>query len=233
MLPTPSGCSSRGLYGDVVEELDTSVGLVLATLRETHIESNTLVIFSSDNGPWLIKGTDGGSAGLLRDGKGSTWEGGMRVPGIFWWPGKVKPAVQQAVGQTMDVLPTLCELAGAALPTDREYDGRSLVPELTGEAPPAEPRVVYFYDGYTLMAVRKGPWKAHLITRPGYGPERNKPKRHDPPALFNLEHDPSENFDVSKDHPDVVADLQAEIKRHQEAFKPAVSRIDTRPAEAK
>ncbi len=229
------GRSSRGLYGDVVEELDDSVGRVLATIQALNLAPKTLVIFSSDNGPWLIKELDGGSAGLLRDGKGSTWEGGMRVPGIFWWPGTIKPVVQRAVGQTMDVLPTVCEIAGAELPKDREYDGRSLLPELTGTPSPAPvaPRVVFFYDGYALMAVRKGPWKAHLITRPGYGPERKTPKSHDPPALYNLEQDPSENFDISAKHPDVVADLQAEIRRHRATFKPAVSQVDPQPAGGK
>ncbi len=220
------GKSPRGLYGDVVEELDWGVGQVLKALRDGGLAERTLVIFSSDNGPWLTQGLRGGSAGLLRDGKGSTWEGGMRVPGIFWWPGRIRPGVQREMATTMDLLPTLLELAGARPPKDRTLDGTSIVPLLFGTGTPG-PRPFFFYDGTLLLAVRKGPWKAHVITRPGYGPERANPKRHDPPLLFHLEHDPSEARDVARDHPDVVADLLAEIDRHRAGVKPVPSQVDT------
>src|SRR5206468_4624480 len=112
--------SARGLYGDVVEELDGSVGEILATLRAENLAENTLVFFTSDNGPWLIQGLAGGSAGLLREGKGSTWEGGMREPGIAWWPGKIKPGgVTRELACSMDLFNTCLALGRAAMPGDR------------------------------------------------------------------------------------------------------------------
>ncbi|MFM8904532.1 MAG: sulfatase, partial [Verrucomicrobiota bacterium] len=125
------GRSPRGIYGDVLAELDWSVGEVLKALKDNGVADNTLVIFTSDNGPWTWMGAEtGGSAGLLRDGKGSTWEGGMRVPGIAWWPGRIRPAVSDAVVTTMDLLPTVAKLAGAELPKDRPYDGKDASPVL-------------------------------------------------------------------------------------------------------
>ena len=114
------GKSRRGLYGDVVEELDWSVGQVLDTLRETKLDDNTLVFFTSDNGPWLIKNANGGSAGLLREGKGSTWEGGMREPAIAWWPGKIPAGrVTTELASSLDLLATIAKLTEAELPSDR------------------------------------------------------------------------------------------------------------------
>ncbi len=220
------GKSLRGLYGDVVEEVDWSVGEVLSVLRETGLAENTLVMFSSDNGPWLVKGLDGGSAGLLRDGKGSAWEGGMREPGLFWWPGRIKAGtVQRRMATTMDVFPTLLELAGVELPRDRELDGRSIAPVLLGTGDGGA-TVFFYYDDSMLMAVRKGPWKAFIATRPGYGPDRKNVGRHDPPLLYQIEQDPSETQDVAKDHPDVVADLLKEIETHRAGLKPVKSQLD-------
>jgi arylsulfatase A-like enzyme len=220
------GKSPRGLYGDVVEELDASTGRILGTLRELGLAGRTLVFFTSDNGPWLTQGENGGSAGLLREGKGSTWEGGMRVPGIAWWPGKIgSGAVSAALGSTLDLFPTILRLAGAEPPADRTIDGKSLLPALLGTGPP-ERETVHYYRGSRLMAVRKGPWKAHFITQPGYGPEG--PKEHDPPLLFHLEHDPSEKYDVAAQHPDVIAGLREEARRQQAACVPARSLLEAR-----
>ncbi|MEM7384614.1 MAG: sulfatase, partial [Verrucomicrobiota bacterium] len=126
------GRSRAGLYGDVIEEIDWSVGQVMKTLQDLKLADNTLVVFTSDNGPWLPFKTHGGSAGLLRDGKGSTWEGGMREPTIFWWPGNVVPKTQPEQGATLDLLPTFLHLAGGELPKDRVFDGRDLSPALLG-----------------------------------------------------------------------------------------------------
>ena len=136
------GKSRRGLYGDVVEELDWSVGQVLETLRREHLDTNTIVFFSSDNGPWLTMNQQGGSAGLLRDGKGTTWEGGMREPGIAWWPGTVPAGTStRAITAMCDVLPTLAALASAALPAGRRLDGVDQSPILKGD-PKTHPREI-------------------------------------------------------------------------------------------
>lgn len=219
------GKSSRGLYGDVVEEIDWSVGQILQSLRELKLADNTLVIFTSDNGPWLIKDNQGGTAGLLRDGKGSTWEGGMREPTVAWWPSKIRArSVSQGLASTMDIFTTALTLAGVPIPEDRVIDGVDLRPVLF-ETGPSQRETVFYYRGQTLMAVRKGPFKAHLITQPAYG--RGKRVTHDPPVLYHLEHDPSERFDVSQDHPDVIADIQLAIAEHKAALKPLPTQLET------
>jgi arylsulfatase A len=218
------GKSPRGLYGDVVEELDWSTGQILQTLRRLGLDRNTLVVFTSDNGPWLTKGNDGGSAGLLREGKGSTWEGGMRVPAIAWWPGAIEPGiVTSALATTMDFLPTAADLAGATLPQDRVYDGHSLAPLMRGEVDAVRDLVFYYRDS-DLYAVRKGPWKMHLWTRDGY--TRDPAVEHDPPLLYHLGHDPSEQRDVASEHPEVIQDLMREVERHQATVTPVPSQLD-------
>lgn len=204
--------SARGLYGDVVEELDWSVGQVLKTLRDERLEKKTLVVFTSDNGPWLIMKQFGGSAGLLRDGKGSTWEGGMREPCIMWWPGRIKPGVVHDMGCTMDLFTTCLKLAGANVPSDRVIDGLDLSPAMFGTG--TGPRdVMFYYRGTKLYAVRKGPYKAHFITKPAYGSDI-KETEHNPPLLYHLGHDPSEQFDISADYSDVIAEIRKEVDKH-------------------
>lgn len=217
------GASRRGLYGDVVEELDWSVGQLLATLRQEGLAENTLVFFTSDNGPWLVQGEAGGSAGLLREGKGSTWEGGMREPGIAWWPGRIqRGVVNHGLACTMDLFTTSLKLAGTKGPTDRIIDGVDMSPLLFGTGP-SERDVLYYYRGATLYAVRKGPFKAHFITQSAYGPDQPKP--HNPPLLFNLAHDPSERFDVAAQHPDVLADMAQAVAAHRAQLVPAKSQL--------
>jgi arylsulfatase A len=132
------GKSVRGLYGDVVSELDWSVGEVLAAVKQEGLDDNTLIFFSSDNGPWLIQRENGGSAGLLRDGKTTTWEGGMREPFIARWPGKIKPGVvTNAFASLMDVFPTCLQVAGVKMPQNRVYDGADLGPVLFQTNPDA------------------------------------------------------------------------------------------------
>lgn len=217
------GKSPRGLYGDVVAELDWSVGQVLDALRSAGVEKNTLVVFTSDNGPWLTHDLAGGSAGLLRDGKGSTWEGGMRVPAIAWWPGKVPAGtVCREIACTMDLFTTVSLLAGAKLPADRPIDGLDILPLLTGSG--AVPREAYFfYRGAQLFAVRMGKWKAHFATQPGYGTPN--PTRHDPPLLFDLHADPGESFNVAAQNREVLAQLTAATERHRENLEPAPTQL--------
>jgi len=220
------GKSARGLYGDVIEEIDWSVGQVLQTLRDEGLAENTLVWFTSDNGPWLIFDDHGGSAGLLKDGKGCTWEGGMREPGIAWWPGKV-PAnrVSLELATTMDLLPTFVSLAGGKVAEDRVMDGYDISPILLGDGP--NPRdAVYYYRGTRLMAVRHGPWKAHYETQGAYGTDARESKKHDPPLLFNLDVDPSERLNVNDKHPEVLAQIAAIVAAHRENLDPPPSQLE-------
>ena len=216
--------SRRGLYGDVVEELDWSVGQVLETLRHEKLDRKTLVFFSSDNGPWLIMNQQGGSAGLLRDGKGSTWEGGMREPGIAWWPGKIKAgSLQHGIASTLDIFTTGLRLAGAEVPRDRIIDGLDLTDTLLRGAP--SPRhTMFFYRGTRLFAARKDRWKLHLFTQKGYG--QPQPDAHDPPLLFDLEVDPGETFNVATKHSNVVAELLREIGIHRATVTPVKSQLE-------
>lgn len=207
------GTSARGLYGDVVEELDWSVGQILEAIRRHKLADNTLVVFTSDNGPWLVQGMAGGSAGLLKDGKGSTWEGGMREPGIAWWPGRIRAgAVTHEIAGTMDLFPTFLKLANVPVPSDRIIDGIDMAPTLFGTGKGAREFYLY-YRGTQLYAARKGPYKAHYLTRTGYGPE--PAEKHDPPALYDLQADPSEKFDIAGKHPEILAEIAAEVAKHR------------------
>jgi len=219
------GRSLRGLFGDVIEEVDWSVGQVLDTLRELKLDERTLVVFTSDNGPWLVFNELGGSAGPLRGGKGSTWDGGMREPALFWWPGTIPHRVVADIGSTLDLLPTCAKLAGAALPPGLVLDGGDISPALLGSGPSGR-EVMFFYRGEQLYAVRKGPFKAHFITRSGYGGDRAE--HHDPPLLYHLGHDPSEKFDVAADHPEIVADIRREAEAHRAAMQPGEPQLEKR-----
>jgi arylsulfatase A len=212
------GKSARGIYGDAVEELDWSVGQILETLRKEKLAENTFVFFTSDNGPWLIKNLAGGSAGPLRDGKGSSYEGGMREPGIAWWPNHIKPGVvTHELASSLDLFPTIMKLTGTAMPKDRPYDGFDISGLFFGSS--ENPRkTMFYYNGNQLCAVRKGPFKAHFITWPGYAKE--KPEKHDPPILYNVEQDPGEKFDIAAQHPDILADLQHEADKHRAEIIP-------------
>lgn len=224
--PEFQGQSPRGLYGDVVEEIDSSTGRILDTVRELGLAEHTFVFFTSDNGPWLIMDQEGGSAGLLREGKGSTWEGGMRVPGIAWWPGTIPAgSVTQALATTMDLFTTSLALAGVEPPQDRILDGVNLEPVLRGRQERVRDRV-FFYRGTRLYALRLGPWKAHFITQSAYGGD--PPEEHDPPLLFQLEHDPAERFDLAEKHPEVIQRIREAVQEHQsrlEAGPPQLEKL--------
>ncbi len=216
------GKSRAGIFGDAVEELDWSVGQVLNTLRSAGIAENTLVVFSSDNGPWLIMNNQGGSAGLLRDGKGSTWEGGMRVPAIAWMPGKIKPAVTTQMASVLDLYPTALQLAGAKPPANLTLDGADLAPVLF-EAKPLPERPFFYYRGNDIFACRVGEWKAHFKTQIGYG--QPKPELHTTPQLYHLGLDPSEKRNVAADHPEIVAKFQAAFNEQQATVIPGTPQL--------
>ena len=229
--PDFAGKSKRGPYGDVVEELDWSVGQVLNKLKELKLDKNTFVIFLSDNGPWLIKtyiDENGGSSGLLYEAKASTYEGGMRVPAIAWMPGTVKAnQISSAVATSMDLYPTILGLAGVKPANDKPLDGNDIKDLLTGKKDKVTD-IVYFYDADKLYAIRKGAYKAHFQTNGSYS---QKPAEvHSPPLLYNVEHDPSEKFEIGKKYPEIIEELTAAFKKHVEGIVPVEAELDKRAA---
>ena len=186
------GKSKHGLFGDWVEELDWSVGQIMTTLRQLGLDDNTLVIFTSDNGG---QNRHGAINLPLRGGKGSTFEGGMRVPTIAWWPGKIPPGTEtDAITSMMDILPTFTNLAGGKVPTDRKLDGYDIWPLLTGDKDAKSSyEAFYYFRGFNLQAVRSGDWK--LLLAKG--------------ELYNLKDDISEASNVAQRNPDVVARLRS------------------------
>lgn len=217
-----AGKSEQGLFGDVIMEIDWSVGQILATLAELGLDEKTLVIFTSDNGPWLSYGPHAGSAGPLREGKGTAWDGGQRVPCLMRWPGQI-PAGQvcNELAATIDLLPTLVTLAGGELPNDRVIDGRNIWPLMASEPGAKTPHeAFYFYWGNELHAVRNADWKLHLPHE--YRTLKDRPGREGLPgpyeqrktelALFNLREDVGERYNVADQHPEVVAELMQHVE---------------------
>ena len=212
------GKSKRGLYGDVVEEIDWSVGQILAALDRHRLNERTLILFASDNGPWLSYGDHAGLAGPLREGKGTTWEGGVREPCVMRWTGRIPPGTTcTELAATIDILPTFAALAGAAVPSDRIIDGKDIRPLLFGEPGAKCPHEAYYYYwNNALEAVRSGPWKLHFPhayrSLKGKGGSGGRPapyiERATQLALYNLDKDVGETKDVSALHPDVVARLE-------------------------
>ena len=220
------GTSERGLYGDVIEEIDWSVGQVLAALKKEGLDKNTYVLFTSDNGPWALFNEQGGSAGLLFGNKGTSYEGGVRVPAIFWAPGRIKPDVISQMGSTMDMFPTLSKLAGIPVPTDRIYDGYDLSGVLLGKK--ENPRnEMFFYHGSHLFAARKGAYKLYYYRNNPIGyPE--KLEKLEKLQLFNLQHDPSERYDLADSQPDVIREIETMVKQHLANASPARSNLEKR-----
>ena len=220
-----AGKSSQGLYGDVIEEIDWSVGRVLDAVARMTIDESTLVIFTSDNGPWLSYGNHGGSQGRFREGKGTAFEGGVRVPFVARWPGRIPKGTSAAApAMTIDLLPTFAGIAGAALPAERIIDGRDIWRVLTGEKGAADPHdALYFYWGTELHAIRSGRWKLHLphpyqsLARAGAdgAPGQYETKRIEL-SLFDLDADPGESADVADRHPDIVQKMLALAERARE-----------------
>lgn len=205
------GKSQNGRFGDWVEEVDWSVGRVLDTLRELKLDENTLVVFTSDNGPWLVKGQDGGSALPLRGGKGSTWEGGVREPSLAWWPNKIAAgSVCDAVAGTIDLLPTCVKLAGGTVPAEPVIDGRDISPLLFGQTKESQREAHYYFGSYNLQAVRQGPWKLALV--PQSDPQTKGVIAEDSkvnPRLYNLDDEIGERTNLAEKHPEIVRKLQA------------------------
>ncbi|MCA8986460.1 MAG: sulfatase [Planctomycetaceae bacterium] len=212
------GHSAQGTFGDVIEEIDWSVGQILAELKTQGLEENTLVIFTSDNGPWLSYGNHAGSAGPLREGKGTSWEGGVREPCIMRWPGKIPAGtVCDELAATIDILPTIAALSGAPLP-DHTIDGLDIRPLIFGEEGAKTPHEAYYYYwGSHLEAIRSGDWKLHfphsyrsLTGTPGKdGLPDGYTQQQTGLALYNLKSDIGESTDVKDQFPEVVERLQS------------------------
>ncbi|MCW3467975.1 sulfatase family protein [Chitinophaga nivalis] len=219
------GKSKDGLFGDVMTEIDWSVGQVMKTLEDNGLAENTLVIFTSDNGPWLNYGNHAGNTGGLREGKGTSWEGGIRVPCIMRWPGKIPAGtVCNKMAATIDLLPTIANLCGAALPV-RKIDGVN-VSSLLFNNPDITPRDEFavYYEVNSLQAIRKGPWKLVLPHRsrsyklnvPGYdGFPGAQPVVPVVQALYDMRRDPGETLDVQQQFPDVVKELLAVAEKYR------------------
>ncbi len=205
------GKSGSGLYGDAVAEVDWSVGEVLRTVLENGLDEDTLVMFSSDHGPWFE-----GSAGRLHGRKGETWEGGVRVPFIARLPGRIPAGrVCTHLATTMDILPTVARLCAATLPA-APLDGYDIWPLLSAQQDTTDREAFLYFDSWNLQCARLGPWKLHLARcntppwlplPPGW--RRNLPLAH--PELYNLETDPEESYDAANEHPEIVASIRASV----------------------
>jgi len=210
--------AKRGLFGDVIEEVDWSVGQVLEAIKKNGLDKNTLVIFTSDNGPWLSYGNHAGSAGPFREGKGTTWEGGVREPCVMRWPGKIPAGTTcDELAATIDIFPTIAALTGAALPR-HTIDGKDIRPLIFGRKNAKTPHdVYYYYYGKQLQAIRSGEWKMHF-PHP-YRSLTGEPGKDGTPAgytqqkvksleLYNLKTDCGETTNVIAKHPEIVAKLK-------------------------
>ncbi|MBL9122782.1 MAG: sulfatase [Planctomycetaceae bacterium] len=223
-----AGKTSRGLFGDVISEIDWSVGEILAALDQHALAENTLVIFTSDNGPWLSYGEHAGSAGPLREGKGTCWDGGVREPFLARWPGKIPPgSVCHEPAMTIDILPTVAGLVGARLPAHK-IDGLDIWPLLSGAAGAKSPHdsfYFYFADN-ELQAVMRGKWKLQLAHQyrtlggkpggQGGQPAPYEVRKIAQPELYDLESDSGEQHDVAAAHPEVVRELEALAEQARE-----------------
>ena len=216
------GKTTQGLYGDVIAEIDWSVGQVLDAVKRSRLDDNTLVIFTSDNGPWMSYGNHAGSAGTFRESKGTAFEGGVRVPFVARWPGHIPKGVVSALpAMTIDLLPTLAERVGAPLPRDRQIDGRDMWAVLSDARQAQAPHdAMYFYWGTELHAVRSGRWKLHLrhpyqsLEQAGNdgAPGKYTTKQIEL-SLFDLETDPGETTNVADRHADILEHLMRVVER--------------------
>lgn len=215
-----NGKSHAGLYGDVIEEMDWSVGEILQTLKQQNLDKNTIVIFTSDNGPWqhmpdrmfredMIKPWDAGSTGIFRGAKGTSYEGGVRVPCIVRWPGKIaEKQTSFQVATSMDLYATLIGVAGGKVPTDRIVDGVDVMPILLGDTTFQRGKDFYYFQGKQLEAVRSGDWKLRISLYQGHGNPTNKELV---PELYNLKSDPSEQHNRAKEFPERVTELKEQM----------------------
>tara|TARA_B100000886_G_scaffold328199_1_gene276366 strand:+ start:130 stop:1533 length:1404 start_codon:yes stop_codon:yes gene_type:complete len=212
--------SMRGAYGDVVEEIDRSVGKILKTLKDLKIAENTFVIFTSDNGPWGWANIDGGSSGLLKGNKGSVYEGGYRVPAIAWMPGRIPEITTTALASTLDFFPTLVSLAGG------EYDKKSLDGVDISKTFFENSNVrsdIHYYRQDTLIALRHKEWKMYIKDP---NPWDDGPTQKDMPLLYNVEQDPSEKYDIAKSNQKIISMLEDISLDHIQSIKKTPSQYE-------
>ncbi len=215
--PEFDGRSGKGLYTDVIEELDWSVGEVLKKLEEQGILDQTLVVFSSDNGSWLAMHELGGTAGILREGKQYTFEGGQRVPTLAMWPGVIEAgSVYNDMALMMDWFPTFAEISGATLPGDRDYDGESILPVLKGTGTRQGKEFLYYF-GEELRGYRNGDWKLKLPFRGYHGSNGMKAVLPHDTLLFNLKNDPGERINLYSDKPEKVAEMSGMMDKYSKS----------------
>ncbi len=213
------GKSAQGLYGDVMMEIDWSVGQIMKTLKELNLEENTLLIFTSDNGPWINYGNHAGSTGGLREGKGTTYEGGQRVPCLMYWKGVISPGtINNNLISGIDILPTIAEIAGAPLPK-KKIDGINILPLIKGEnIEPPRKSFYYYYRNNNLEAVQDGYWKM-VFPHKGRTYEGFEPGRDGMPGkvnensdveagLYDLRRDPGERYNLIESHPEILEKLE-------------------------
>ena len=204
------GKSDRGPYGDTIEEIDWSVGEIMKALRKNSLDENTLVIYTSDNGPWKLKEGRGGSAHPLRGYKFQTYEGGMRVPCIMSWKGKIPSGtVCDEIGATIDLLPTFANLAGAKIPDDRIIDGKNIWPIISGEKGARSPHdIYYYYKGNRLESARQGKWKV-----------RRSGKKSQSVELYDLDNDIAESKNLSQKNPELIQTILKKMDKFDKDLK--------------
>ncbi|MFT3948419.1 MAG: sulfatase [Agriterribacter sp.] len=219
-----AGKSARGIYGDIIEEIDWSVGEILKALKQNGIDDNTYIVYISDNGPWKLFKELGGSTGPLYGAKGNSYEGGVRVPAVIWGKGNVAAKQVTEIGSSLDILPTFAKLAGAGLPTDRIYDGYDLSGVLSGRSNKSPRDEMYYYHADILVAVRKGAHKLLLYGNSEVG-YPDALKKLDKPALYNLNEDIAERYDIADKHPEIVQQLQALLQQHSKTIQPVEDQL--------
>lgn len=233
------GKSERGLYGDVIMEIDWSVGEILNTLKILDLDDNTLVIFTSDNGPWLSYSGHSGSAEPLREGKGTTWEGGVRVPAIMRWPGQIpKGKVQSQSAMTIDLLPTIAHLTGGELP-ENKIDGLNIWPLISMEGGAVSPHDAYYFyhNRNELKSILMGEWKLYLpqtyrsipedqTFRDDGIPIKYQMLKLEEPELYHLGQDISELQNIAEDHPEILEEMFDLAAKAREDMGDAVLEIE-------
>jgi arylsulfatase A-like enzyme len=237
------GSTERGLYGDVIAEIDASLGVILGTLDRLGLADNTIVVYTSDNGPWLVMGNHGGSALPYREGKATTFEGGHRVPALVRWPGRIPAgAISDVLVTAMDLTPTITRLAGVDVPEDLAFDGHDIWPVLENPESAESPydHFYYFRSGQ-LRGVRSGRWKLHVPHTfasmvGGEAGRDGMPGRYNyrefGPALFDLVTDPGETHNIFDQHPEVVNRLQELVEQGRAELGDALTETvgtDVRP----